>query len=315
MLLILGRLRTHGHVLCCTRRLLFVHQTSFRRSFARSVTISWPAASDEIDVFGTWAAASEVAEGRSSALENLLPSDASRPILVGQGQDRGDFHRRQLKESAGVHAQASDSLHIPDKVDQHVIEQGHQRIQEALNIDHDNIFLDEVSEVATDHQVIASLPTTNFIEILRRAEPSDDFLPFRSYYANRISKNYPELKPEVRRASLNIENRKKFMWSLWKGRTQRSEPLSTEEYAQLLKFARGIFDGCSATLIVREMMDRGVKLDLSCYNYYLETLCWSDAWYPNERQMLRVIPYTLRRREADRTPLILGNIRIHRHTV
>ncbi|KAL9102103.1 MAG: hypothetical protein Q9163_002707 [Psora crenata] len=182
-------------------------------------------------------------------------------------------------------------------VNTQAVKHAYKKISRALESRDSQGLLREVWNLTRDDAVIASIPATTFVEILRQFEPCEDFLPFRYDYKDRIPKHYSMLTHQKERRYKELECRRIMYWDISHRRVQMGRQHGIQEYKYLLRCARGTWDGGGALRIMQDMMDRNIQPDLACYNYYFEARCWSDAWYPDERQRLRVFGHTQKRRE------------------
>ena len=195
------------------------------------------------------------------------------------------------------------------------IQNAHKKITEAFENENASLLLDTIWGLSRDQSFIATVPSTTFIEILRRLDPYDDFLPFRHGYAERIPKHYHMLKGQTQNAMEILSHRRTMYQDICYNRFRHGRELDVKENAQLLKCARGTWDGRFASKVMMEMISKKRQPDLDCYNYYFEAKCWSDAWHPNERQSLRVFPYAIARRQRMAKHELSGGMTIHPHTV
>ena len=175
------------------------------------------------------------------------------------------------------------------------LEEALEFLKKAFDSEDEEGLLHKVWEIARDNQ-IAGIPSTAFIEILRKLDPCDDFLPFRSGYAERVPKHYHMLASQNQQSFKHLKERRQMYQDICNSRVRHGRDLNVREYSQLLKCARSTWDGRFASQVMMDMISKEVQPDLACYNYYFEAKCWSDAWYPSERQILRVFPHALRGR-------------------
>ncbi|KAL9639599.1 MAG: hypothetical protein Q9164_000833 [Protoblastenia rupestris] len=217
------------------------------------------------------------------------------PIIEKSGSASGlttGFAFTLTARGTGKAAQRQEKL-----ADTQFVREAHRRISQALEGSDTQNLLQVVWEATQDEAVIVSIPSTTFVEILRQLDPYEDFLPLRHGYKERIPKHYNMLRLYNRRWSKELQRRRTMYWEVFCRRLQAGRDLSLKEYKQLLKCARGTWDGGAALSIMKDMTIMHIRPDLACYNFYFEARCWSDAWSPEARQLLRVIPYTQQKRE------------------
>ncbi|KAG8530388.1 uncharacterized protein KY384_004890 [Bacidia gigantensis] len=242
-----------------------------------------------------------------SPLQHDFSRTTRASALEGPAVDQF-VERKDLNEDSG-------SALKRDGQRQLTVEEGLHAIRNVLAKKDDYNLLENIYEILQHANIADSIPTSTYLEILRRSETWEEFIPFRSIFAERYVKHYGLLGGRVHRKSREIERRKMVFARLWKSRVESGRTLSTREYAQILKFARGAYDGVGASIAIRDMLSRNVKPDLACYNYYFEAKSWSDAWYPDERQRLRVIPFHQKNRTKGELRRIHGGIEINPHCV
>ena len=211
-------------------------------------------------------------------------------------------------EERGEAPQRGGSLANP-----RLVEDAHREISQMLESSGTHDLLQAMWTRTQDAAVTASIPSATFVEILRQLDPCDDFLPFRSGYKERTPKHYAMLTRQSLKRSKELQRRRIMFWDLSHRRIQAGRNLNLMEYKQLLKCARGTWDGRTASSIMEDMMAKNIQPDLACYNYYFEARCWSDAWYPNERQRLRIIPFNQERRTRTSELRLREGITINPH--
>ena len=191
-----------------------------------------------------------------------------------------------------------------------------EQISMILQGEEDHNLLERIWQVSRNVNVIPALPPSTFVEILRRLDPGDEFLAFKTGYAQRIPKHYHSLMRSVEDQMRTLMRRRRMYTDLCEQRIKSGRDLKLREYTQLLKCARATYDGHTAAMIMRTMSLRDVLPDLACYNAFFEARCWSDTWCPHERHFLRVIPFSMRERERKSTNWLGGykNI-VHPHMV
>ena len=195
------------------------------------------------------------------------------------------------------------------------VQEAQKRISRLLESDDTPGLLKEVWNATQNEAVIASIPSATFVEILRQLDPYDDFLPFRDGYKERIPKHYSMLTPYNVMRYNKLQRRRIMYWDICQRRIQVGRALTIGEYRYLLRCTRGTWDGRTASRIMKDMIASGIRPDLACYNYYFEAKCWSDSWYPEERQRLRVFPYAQKRREQTSELRIRPNVVLNPHNV
>ena len=224
-----------------------------------------------------------------------------------------DSNRAQsLVDGLELSSNAQRSTH---RTDVGSSQNAYQNIREALEIEDSSLLLERIWELSRDQSSIAAIPSTTFVEILRRLDPSDDFLPFRYGFAERVPKHYRMLTAQTLESMEDLKRRRIMYQDICSARSRNGRSLSTRENAQLLRCARGTWDGRLASKIMMDMISKRIQPDLACYNYYFEAKCWSDAWYPSERQLLRVFPYATSRRQQRSKLDLSGGLTIYPHTV
>ena len=150
----------------------------------------------------------------------------------------------------------------------------------------------EFWEATREPAIMRAIPQSTFLEIIRLLDPGDEFVPFRREYIEPKPKHYLKLQGQIGELYKTIEDHRTLYRDIWKRRLQANQGMDVREYAALFRLARATWNGEGALAIMKDMLEKKVKPDLICYNYYFEARCWSDSWQPFERQRLRVIPFT-----------------------
>jgi hypothetical protein len=167
-----------------------------------------------------------------------------------------------------------------------------KRLTEVIRNGDPQSLLLEFWEATREPAIMRGIPHSTFLEIIRLLDPEDEFVPFRREYIESKPKHYINLRGHIGELYKTIEDHRTLYRDIWKRRLQANQGMDVREYAALLRLARATWNGGGALAIMKDMLEKKVKPDLICYNYYFEARCWSDAWQPMERQRLRVIPFT-----------------------
>ena len=171
-----------------------------------------------------------------------------------------------------------------------------KNITRVLETTHADSLLTDLWPLLRERGITSALSTTTFIEILRRLDPNDEFLPFRTEYSKRIPKHYRQLRNDINRHLRGLQQRRNQLAEICRHRVKGGRVLSLSEYRQILRCARATYDGQTASMVMDAMMSRNIRPDYVCYQAFFEAKCWSDTWHPLERQRLRVIPPNLKQR-------------------
>jgi hypothetical protein len=234
----------------------------------------------------------------------------------------GDYARRQqLQRLEGMGD--VQSLSFPDLTANTVSSSGTDPLYDALRLGNPHMVLRAlVNLVRYDGEhytgnMLETIPASTFSEILRCLDPA--------HFVNRFAELQREAGPKtVQRLKLprNEDGYLRFC-KLFLSQIHRvigvrapQHPLSTSDMRYLLKCARAVGSAESAHTIWRSMTsisrkdpEKRVIPDAECYNHYLATKCWGDAFNSNQRYKLRVIPSHLTLRTWTTPP---HNFRGHR---
>ena len=160
-----------------------------------------------------------------------------------------------------------------------------------------------------DHNYIRALPATTLKEVLRNVNPNyflDSFkavhqdLGEDSPYINYIHKDFRSLHEVFQEYAGWIG----VLVSKWR---DHGHKFGLAEYTLLLNIARLIGEGKTAQRVWNAMIADRIDPDTTCYNYFFEARCWSDAYDPWEKYRLRVVPDRLDKRAAEQgRPSYLG---------
>ena len=157
------------------------------------------------------------------------------------------------------------------------IAEAKQDVMDALRDEDPEKLYYALQLASRDRPFVGAIPETTFIEILRILDPRIFIDPYKQSPRDFLG----------------------FMSSMRKLlRKRRSEGFKKRimEYKWILNCIRYTGNGTAARSVWKDMIKGGVKPDTSCYNFYLEALCWSNAYDRVERKRLRVIPYHMRMR-------------------
>lgn len=171
-----------------------------------------------------------------------------------------------------------------------------QEITRVLETTHDHSLLTHLWPLLRERGITDALSTTTFIEILRRLDPKDEFLPLRTEYSKRIPKHHRQLRKNVNLHLWRLQQRRNQLAEICRHRVKGGRVLGLGEYRQILRCARATYDGHTASVVMDAMMSRKLRPDFICYQAFFEAKCWSDSWHPLERQRLRVISPNLKQR-------------------
>ena len=174
------------------------------------------------------------------------------------------------------------------------------------------VLLQKLWTILKQEDITQSLPSTTFVEILRRIEPEDDFLPLGAPYAQRIPKFQKLLRGRVDKQMQQMVARRTIVMNICRIRIRRGRQLQRKEYTQLLRCARNTYDGVTASSVMWMMLNQNMELDATCYKSLLEAKCWSDAWSPFERYNLRLYPRGKAIRRSQRGEIaVTGELSLH----
>lgn len=157
--------------------------------------------------------------------------------------------------------------------------------------------LQSLWDFSRNTEFIARIPRSTFIELLRNLALHVDFLPLRWQYRILGPKHYRELSPSRKGFYAALNNNRQKIQEILQRRLQSGRKFGIGEYAAILNLARATWDGTSARLAMRQMLQDKLRPNLKGLNDYLEARCWADTLVPEERQSLRVIPLSAKLRQ------------------
>ncbi|KAA6408485.1 MAG: hypothetical protein FRX48_07567 [Lasallia pustulata] len=234
-------------------------------------------------------------------------------LLFEQDDARIQGELEPLRQSGGLFDESEDdglSGHSPihptaenGLSDHDSIAEAKQAVMDALyDGDHEKL-LHAFQRASMDETYVGSIPATMFMEILRTLDPMALVDPYKEVYRDLHPSDVKQLGAEqfqdVFYRFVSI------MEDIIRKRRAAGFKMGIGEYKCILNCIRSGGDATAARAVWNGMLEDGVEPDTLCYNYYFETLCWSNAYDPMEREKLRVIPYHM----SMRLPVKLGRER------
>ena len=166
-----------------------------------------------------------------------------------------------------------------------------KRLLEAIRLDDPQTLLVEFWEQSRDPAILAAIPATTFLEVLRLLDRRQSFVAWFREYKQWHPKHYWMLLDLDRQFYQSLQDCRTLYRDIWRRRLRSVGHMGVREYAGFLRLACNTWNGDAALSLMNDMLRRDVQPDLICYNLYFEARCWSDMWNPYERQLRRVIPY------------------------
>lgn len=145
-------------------------------------------------------------------------------------------------------------------------------------------------------ELIASLPSSVFVEALRILSPAYFIEPYRSIY-----RPLHPMATKAKRLKSLEEIFDEFVYNLAaiiRIRHEGEQALGLAEYKHLLDCARAMGDAEMADATWNSMQDEGVEPDVECYNHFMEAKVWNHVFTGLEKYRLRVTPFYWRKRKA-----------------
>ncbi len=176
-----------------------------------------------------------------------------------------------------------------------------RRVWDALQQKLPHELFAAVLDASQDQGYLKALPSTTFIGILEVLHPRHFVADFRTIYqdlhpsqvealgASQLHEIFAEYTSKIREIAAR--------------RLRARGDLGIEEWKWLLQWVAWLGDGSTALDIWTDMVNRKIEPDLVCYNLYLEARCWSGAYFPIERNRLRVTPKNLHLRRLRKNGL------------
>ena len=247
----------------------------------------------------------------NKALFGERPEQLEEDALQDDAWIQGELE--PLRDSGGLYDESENdgfSGHSPifpiaenSLSDQDSIAEAKQAVMDALyDGDHEKL-LHAFQRASMDETYVGSIPATTFMEILRTLDPIALVDPYKEVYRD-LQPSY--LKHIGVEQLLDTFHRfVSIMEDIIRKRRAAGFKLGIGEYKCILNCFRSVGDATAARAVWNGMLEDGIEPDTLCYNYYFETLCWSNAYDPMEREKLRVIPYHM----SMRLPVKLGQER------
>ena len=139
-----------------------------------------------------------------------------------------------------------------------------------------------------------------FARAICALDPEHFIVPFRTVF--RYLKPSLETQPKYRAVKSLEERMASFINILDCLVTQRQESghkLGLDIYRHLLRCAAAAGVGSLARNVFRSIMpEEGIGPDLDCYNYFMESLAWNDAYSRHERYHSRIVTHNMMRRSS-----------------
>ena len=269
------------------------HESHERRQLAEP-----PARRDKTS-FAKWRQSKSSVTIEAPALAESNPDTTLSDALdegsnaVGAGQARHHLGSDATRASP-AHAQPeSDSAYLanPQQEKGMSFAVAKKRLLEAIRLDDPQTLLVEFWELSRDPEILAAIPGTTFLEILRLFDRRGGFVAFFREYKQWHPKHYWWLLDLDRQFYQSLQDCRTLYHDIWCRRLRSVGHMGVPEYAGFLRLARNTWNGDAALSLMKDMLRRDVQPDAICYNLYFEARCWSDMWNPYERQLRRVIPY------------------------
>ena len=178
------------------------------------------------------------------------------------------------------------------------IEKAKLKTKRALQQEQPYVLLPALLKALQDPTFVPSLPATTFHEIIRFLDPKHFLQPFKRIHNELHPAQiaiFGDGEPQIQEIFNDYE---KIVNAILQSRVIGGRKLGIEEYRLLLNALSHAGHGRAAWRAWRAMKEAGIEPDLDCYNFYFEARCWSNAYHPGERFKLRVIPMTMKFRQA-----------------
>ncbi len=172
------------------------------------------------------------------------------------------------------------------------------KVRRALQQKKPYVLMPALLRALHDPTFVPSLPATTFHEIIRFLDPK--------YFLQDLKHIHREFHPAQIRIYGNDEPHIQEIFDDYEAivdfilhnRARHGRRLGLEEYRILLKALSHTGNGKAAYRVWVNMNEESIEPDLDCYNSYYQARCWSNAYHPAERFKLRVIPMTMKYRQA-----------------
>lgn len=164
-----------------------------------------------------------------------------------------------------------------------------------LSRDSDRV-LEVFNEVSNDLEIIRSIPSTTFSEILRILDPVKSTQLNRPFY-NLLGESR-EILWGVRPLKETFREHVEKLSTAVSARRAAGIELTYVDYQTLLGYARVMGMATMAEGVWQNMKEAGMKPNTPCYNHYIGAMVWNDYARPDHKTSLRTTPFSL----SNRTP-------------
>jgi hypothetical protein len=240
---------------------------------------------------------------------------ATTPTSPAARHDRRRFHAssRHLTRQESSIGEPVPHLPIPQEAHPRVSENNDTTTREPatpteilhlFRARNPETLLEGIIQHSNRDELVASLPRNAFLELLRLLDPAYFVNPYKTadrFLAKDLSQRtqipHKKSKPSQKRSLKLVFGR--FMDqvnAIVFARRRGGHSLGIVEYTYLLNCARLMGDYHLANVIWSSMERDGVNPDATCYNHFIEAICWSQAYEYEDRERFRLIPYNYSRR-------------------
>ncbi|KAL1954152.1 hypothetical protein VTO42DRAFT_1560 [Malbranchea cinnamomea] len=145
-----------------------------------------------------------------------------------------------------------------------------------------------------NRKILHSLPPATFAEVLRLLSPAYFIEPYkvileRLYNVRAGAKRMRHIRSIFAQFSENLRQ-------IVSGRRHAGYKLGIAEYTHLLDCAKSMGAAELADNLWQDMLADSVEPTLECYNYYMESKTWHDAYYQKQNHRLRSNPWNYKHR-------------------
>lgn len=247
----------------------------------------------------------------------ITSSDTSKVVLGTCEKEKGSSEELRRGETGpGTEQPATPTQHQEEistnigglegvevkPLDQDRVFSIHSNVLEALQHGQSYKLLHAFLQASKDPNYLRLLPVTTLKEILRSIDPKDFLGPFRAVHQDlgEDSSYISYLDQDFRPLHKIFHEYNRWVHVLLSGWRESGHKFGLAEYTMLLNFARTTGHGETALRVFNAMQADRIAPNTTCYNYFFEARCWSNAYNPYEKYKLRVIPYHLEQRQSAR---------------
>jgi len=245
----------------------------------------------------------------SSGRDNVVRWTSNRGNGNSEKPQEGNHEPETEQEAESIQNQSENSINVRgldgEKVTLSAQDQVlslHRNVLEGLQHRQPYNLLNAFLNASQNPFYLEVLPTTTLKEILRSIDPKYFLDPFKAVHQDlgEDSSYISYLHQDIRQLHEVFGEYTRCVHSLLSRWRESGHKFGLAEYTILLNIARSTGRARMAMDIWNSMRADEIDPDTTCYNYFFEARCWSNAYDVLEKYKLRVIPHYLEERQSTR---------------